>query len=90
MNLLFFNSHGDNLNFDYVEYEDGEFRWQGDLIFAPNSDETFRTIGLYTMENVDPISLSNDDMPEAGTNSNSDLMFRTSFKYLYIKGTSCT
>jgi hypothetical protein len=57
--LLFFNKEGDNLNFDYVEYETGKNRWQGDLIFHENSDETFKTIGLYTFEKVLPITYSN-------------------------------
>lgn len=57
--LMFFNKEGDNLNFDYVEYEKGKSRWQGDLIFHENSDETFKTIGLYTFEKVAPIQYTN-------------------------------
>ncbi len=57
--LMFFNKEGDNLNFDYVEYEKGKKRWQGDLIFHENSDETFKTIGLYTFEKVAPIEYTN-------------------------------
>lgn len=58
-NLMFFNKEGDNLNFDYVEYEPGKFRWTGDMIFNENSNETFKTIGLYTFEKVLPIEYSN-------------------------------
>ncbi|MFV2015873.1 MAG: hypothetical protein ACC656_10615, partial [Candidatus Heimdallarchaeota archaeon] len=67
-NLMFFNKEGDNLNFEYTEYEDGDSRWEGDLIFDENSDETFRTIGLYTLERVAPISIIREELPEnAGT-----------------------
>lgn len=47
--LIFFNKEGDNLNFTYnLENE----RWEGDLLFHDNSDETYKTIGLYTFERI--------------------------------------
>lgn len=58
-NLLFFNKQGDNLNFEYTEYSPGKFRWQGDMIFDENSNDTFKTIGLYVFEEVAPILYSN-------------------------------
>ena len=47
--LIFFNKEGDNLNFSYNE--DNE-RWEGDLIFHANSDDTFKTAGLYMFERI--------------------------------------
>jgi len=47
--LIFFNKEGDNLNFTYNQEQE---RWEGDLIFHENSDETYKTIGLYTFERV--------------------------------------
>ena len=48
-NLLFFNKEGDYLNFKYNNITD---RFEGDLIFHENSTDTFKTIGIYTLENV--------------------------------------
>ena len=47
--LLFFNKEGDNLNFRYNQEVE---RWEGDLIFHENSNDTFKTIGIYTFEKV--------------------------------------
>jgi len=46
---IFFNKEGDNLNFRYNE--DDEL-WQGDIIFHQNSDDTFKTAGLYVFEKI--------------------------------------
>lgn len=48
--LLFFNKEGDYLNFKYNDQWD---RFEGNLIFDQNSTDTFRTIGLYTLEKID-------------------------------------
>jgi photosystem II stability/assembly factor-like uncharacterized protein len=47
--LIFFNKEGDNLNFTYDQEEE---LWQGDLIFHQNSDDTFKTVGLYVFEKI--------------------------------------
>ncbi len=47
--LLFFNKEGDNLNF---RWRPGDERWEGSLIFHENSDDTFKTIGLYVFERI--------------------------------------
>ncbi len=60
--LMFFNKEGDNLNFSQVENDYGDTHWEGDLIFHPNSDDTFKTIGLYILETVDPLSFSSDKL----------------------------
>jgi hypothetical protein len=57
-NLMFFNKEGDNLNLDYVEYEEGFNRWEGDFILHPNSSDTFKTLGLNVMEKVSPINVT--------------------------------
>lgn len=60
-NLMFFNKEGDNLNFDY--YEDGdEKRWEGEMMFHVNSDDTFKTIGLYMLEKVEPLKYRDDNL----------------------------
>ena len=48
-NLVFFNKEGDYLNFNYSESND---RFEGDMLFHENSTDTFKTYGLYTMENI--------------------------------------
>jgi photosystem II stability/assembly factor-like uncharacterized protein len=47
--LIFFNKEGDNLNFRYNEDDE---RWEGDMIFHANSDDTFKTAGLYMFERI--------------------------------------
>jgi hypothetical protein len=47
--LLFFNKEGDNLNFRWRADQE---RWEGSLLFHENSDETFKTIGIYTFEQI--------------------------------------
>lgn len=48
-NLVFFNKEGDYLNFDYNN-NSGIF--EGDILFHENSNDTFRTYGLYMMEKI--------------------------------------
>lgn len=60
-NLMFFNKEGDNLNFEFVN-NDGVNRWEGDMIFHPNGSDTFKTIGLYILERVEPIKMKSDDL----------------------------
>jgi YVTN family beta-propeller protein len=61
--LLFFNKEGDNLNFEEVEEtETGLTHWEGDMIFHVNSDDTFKTIGLYTLEKVEPLKFKTEDL----------------------------
>jgi len=47
--LVFFNKEGDSLNF---RYDDIEELWEGDIIFHANSDDTYKTIGLYVFEKI--------------------------------------
>jgi len=55
--LIFFNKEGDNLNFIWDDFNN---TWNGDLIFHQNSDDTFKTIGLYVMERIPSTSLISD------------------------------
>jgi hypothetical protein len=48
-NLLFFNKEGDYLNFNYDHTTD---RFEGDLLFHENSSDTFKTLGIYMLENI--------------------------------------
>jgi hypothetical protein len=48
-NLLFFNKEGDYLNFNYNYTTD---RFEGDLLFHENSSDTFKTLGIYMLENI--------------------------------------
>jgi hypothetical protein len=48
-NLIFFNKEGDYLNFNYSEQSD---RFEGDILFHENSTDTFKTYGVYMMENI--------------------------------------
>ena len=54
--LIFFNKEGDNLNFTYNETLN---RWEGDIIFHENSDDTYKTIGLYTFEKIPSFEYEN-------------------------------
>jgi hypothetical protein len=47
--LVFFNKEGDYLNF---KFNTGLDRFEGDLFFHENSSDTFKTLGIYTFENV--------------------------------------
>ena len=57
-NLIFFNSSGDYLNFQYNQA--GDF-YTGDLLFDQNSSDTFKTIGLYLFENIPWLYYTNQD-----------------------------
>lgn len=48
-NLLFFNKEGDNLNFNYNKVND---RFEGNILFHENSSDTFKTVGIYTLEKL--------------------------------------
>lgn len=54
--LCYFNKEGDNLNFRYNESQE---RWEGDMIFNENSNDTFKTIGLYLFEKVPSFEYEN-------------------------------
>ena len=47
--LLFFNKEGDNLNFSYSDIND---RFEGSILFHENSNDTFKTAGIYTLEKI--------------------------------------
>lgn len=52
-NLLFFNQKGYPYNFTY-----NNDKWEGKLIFDENASDTFKTIGMYIFETVNPISFT--------------------------------
>lgn len=59
--LKFFNKEGDYLNFQYIQ-DNGQEYWDGDMIFHENGNDTFKTIGLYILEKVDPIKFKSEDL----------------------------
>jgi hypothetical protein len=48
-NLIWFNKEGDYLNFDYNNTSN---IFEGDILFHENSNDTFKTYGLYMMEKI--------------------------------------
>ena len=48
-NLIWFNKEGDYLNFKYNESSN---IFEGDILFHENSNDTFKTYGLYMMEKI--------------------------------------
>lgn len=58
-NLIFFNKEGDCLNFNYNESSD---RFEGDILFHENSNDTFKTYGIYTMEKIAPFDFKLPDL----------------------------
>lgn len=60
--LKFFNSNGDNLNFTMVDDGNGNSYWDGDMMFEPNGNDTFKNIDLFILENVDPINYSSSNI----------------------------
>jgi hypothetical protein len=55
-NLLFFNKEGDNLNFNYSESNN---RFEGTILFHENSNDTFKTAGIYTLERIPSFEFEN-------------------------------
>lgn len=53
-NLLFFNQKGYPYNFTYNSNE----IWEGKIIFDENASDTFKTVGMYIFETVNPISFT--------------------------------
>jgi len=54
--LLFFNKEGDNLNFRWNENTE---RWEGDILFDRNSNDVFKTAGIYTFEKIPSFEYEN-------------------------------
>ena len=54
--LLFFNKEGDNLNFNY---SDSNNRFEGTILFHENSNDTFKTAGIYTLEKIPSFEFEN-------------------------------
>lgn len=78
-NLEFYNKEGYPYNFQYNNETD---KWEGKLLFDPNSNDTFKTIGMYLFEKVDPISLDdNFDFKKFELFNNSGITFKKSTKY---------
>jgi hypothetical protein len=61
-NLRFFNKEGDSLNFNYDSVNE---RFQGDILFAENSNDTYKTYAIYTLEKID--SFDFEDPPHLTT-----------------------
>ena len=54
--LIWFNKEGDGLNF---RYDSNNEKWSGSLIFDSNSDDTFKTIGIYLFERIPSFEYEN-------------------------------
>jgi hypothetical protein len=48
-NLIFFNRKGDALN---LNYNDASERYEGSLFFDENSNDTYRSMSLFTFERI--------------------------------------
>jgi len=57
--LLFFNTEGYPYNF---EYDENKGYYEGDILFDENSNDTFKTVGLYIFEEVPTIHMSTNDL----------------------------
>lgn len=76
-NLLFFNNKGYPYNFTY-----NNDKWEGKLIFDENASDTFRTIGMYIFEKVDPIEyVSSSDFLKLSYYDNSGITFTGKYRY---------
>ena len=62
-NLYFFNKQGDALNF---RYDDTTQLFQGDILFDENSNDTFKTYALYTLERIEAFDFESPG--DLGTN----------------------
>lgn len=58
-NLQFFDKDGNYLNF---QYNDDIGRYDGDLIFPENSNDTFKTQAMYLFEKIDAFEYENKDI----------------------------
>ena len=58
-NLQFFDKDGNYLNF---QYNDQLGRYDGDLIFPENSNDTFKTQAMYLFEKIDAFEYENKDI----------------------------
>lgn len=54
--LYFFNKEGDYLNFSYNQTLE---RYEGDILFHENSNDTFKTYGIYTLEYIPSFEYEN-------------------------------
>ena len=54
--LCFFNKEGDSLNFRWLPSQE---RWEGELLFSENGNDTFKTIGLYLFEKIPSFEYEN-------------------------------
>jgi hypothetical protein len=54
--LIFFNNQGDNLN---LRWSNTDEKWEGDLIFDENGNDTFKTIGMYMFERIPSFEYEN-------------------------------
>jgi hypothetical protein len=76
-NLLFFNEKGYPYNFTY-----NDEKWEGKLIFDENASDTFKTIGMYIFEKVEPIEfVSSSDFKKITYYDNSGITFTGDVNY---------
>ena len=57
--LSFFDSNGNCINFQYDAVSE---TYNGELIFDSNGSDTFKTIGLYTFENLPSFEFESDSL----------------------------
>ena len=76
-NLLFFNKKGYPYNFTY-----NNNKWDGKLMFDENASDTFRTLGMYIFEKVEPIEyVSSSDFLKLTYYDNSGITFTGKINY---------
>lgn len=76
-NLLFFNQKGYPYNF---KYNNGI--WEGKLIFDENASDTFKTIGMYIFESVQPIEFDTSaELVNLSYYDNSGITFKSQASY---------
>ena len=72
-NLVFYNKEGFPYNFTYNTTSE---KWEGKLLFEENSSDLFKTIGIYTFEDVQPTSYTGIvDFKKIETYNNSGISF---------------
>lgn len=60
-NLIFFDKDGNPLNFNWNQSLE---RWEGDIMFHPNSNDTYKTQAIYTFEKVNSFEFESREPEE--------------------------
>ena len=58
-NLIFFDNKGNSINFAYDSVSQ---TYNGELIFDNNGSDTFKTIALYTFEQIESFEFESTDL----------------------------